>query len=98
MTAIHAASAPVVGDDRTPAQRRFDGLLTVCEIAMRTGELPDSGGVRPHVSVLVPLEAIEQRAAARAATLGFGGVVSGDAARRIACDAEISRIITGPNS
>jgi len=98
MTAIHAASAPVAGDDRSPAQRRFDGLLTVCEIALRSGDLPDSGGVRPHVSVVVPLDALEKRAEAAAATLGFGGSVSGEAARRIACDADVARIITGPMS
>jgi hypothetical protein len=54
MTAIHAASAPHGGDDRrTAAQRRFDGLVAIGERALNAGELPDTGGVAPHVSVIV---------------------------------------------
>ena len=96
MTAIHAASAPVADDDRTPAQRRLDGLLTVCEIALRSGELPDTGGVKPHVTVVVDLTTLAGREAAAAAGLAFGAAVSGDAARRIGCDADIARVIAGP--
>jgi uncharacterized protein DUF222 len=97
-TAIHAASAPIDGDDRTPAQRRFDGLLAVCEIALRSGLLPETGGVKPHVSVIVDLATLQGRAGATTAILGYGAAVSGAAARRLACDADVSRIISGPSS
>ena len=98
MTAIHAASAPNGADDpRTAAQRRFDGLVSICERALKAGELPDTGGIAPHVSVIVPLATLMQEPGAPGATLGFGTVISGDAARMLACDGSISRIITGPN-
>ncbi len=96
MTAIHAASGPEAWDLRTPAQRRFDALVTVCEIAMRSGELPETGGVKPHVTVVVDLDTLLGLPGAAAARLGFGTAISGEAARQIACDAEISRVITGP--
>jgi hypothetical protein len=97
MTAIHAASAPTgPADPRTPAQRRFDGLVAICERALKAGELPDTGGVAPHVSVIVDYTTLTRAAGAPGATLGFGTVISGDAARMLACDGSISRIITGP--
>jgi hypothetical protein len=48
---------------------------------------------RPHVVVLVDLEVLEARAGG-SATLSSGTVISGDAARRLAEDANISRVIT----
>jgi hypothetical protein len=98
MTAIHAASAPQGGDDgRTAAQRRYDGLVAICERALKAAELPETGGVAPHVTVIVDHATLTRAAGAGGATLGFGTVISGDAARMLACDGSISRIITGPN-
>jgi hypothetical protein len=97
MTAIHAASAPQgPKDPRSAAQRRFDGLVAICERALTAGELPDTGGVAPHVSVIVDYATLTRAQGAGGATLGFGSVISGDAARMLACDGSISRIITGP--
>jgi Domain of unknown function (DUF222) len=48
---------------------------------------------RPHVVVLVDLEVLEARAGG-SATLTSGAVISGDAARRLAEDANITRVIT----
>jgi Domain of unknown function (DUF222) len=98
MTAIHAASAPCgPADPRTAAQRRFDGLVAICERALKARELPDTGGVAPHVSVIVDYATLMKAQGAGGATLGFGTVISADAARMLACDGSISRIITGPN-
>jgi len=98
MTAIHAASAPCgPADPRSAAQRRFDGLVTLCERALKARELPDTGGVAPHVSVIVDYATLTKAQGAGGATLGFGTVISADAARMLACDGSISRIITGPH-
>lgn len=59
-TAIHAASAPEAGDTRTAAQRRADALVTIAEIALRSGDLPITGGVKPHVSIIVPADVIAE--------------------------------------
>jgi len=96
MTAIHAASRPVTDDDRTPAQRRADALITIAEIALKSGELPITGGVKPHVSVIVPWKTLAAQPGAPAADYGFGATSSGEWARRVACDAEVARIVTGP--
>ncbi|HVB27399.1 MAG TPA: DUF222 domain-containing protein [Mycobacteriales bacterium] len=96
MTAIHALSRPIAGDDRTPAQRRADALISIAEIAMRSGELPITGGVKPHASVLVSWETLEQRVPAPAADYALGATSGSEWVRRLLCDAEISRIVTGP--
>ena len=59
-TAIHAASAPETDDTRSADQRRADGLVTIAEIALRSGELPVTGGVKPHVTLVVPAEVIAE--------------------------------------
>ena len=50
---VSAALDPLSGpgvdaDSRTPAQGRADALVEVCRLALRTGELPDSGGEPPR--------------------------------------------------
>jgi hypothetical protein len=96
MTAIHAASRPVKDDDRTAGQRRADALVTIAELALRSGELPITGGVKPHISVIAPLDTLGGVDGAPAADCAFGGVVGTEWVRRLSCDAEISRIVFGP--
>jgi Domain of unknown function (DUF222) len=98
MTAIHAASRPVTGDDRSPAQRRADALITICELALRSGELPVTGGVKPHVTITASLDTITGTSGAPAASFAFGGTASTEAARRYSCDATIARVVFGPDS
>lgn len=51
------------------------------------------GGERPHINVLVDLATLEGRAGHRG-ELEEAGVIPAEAARRLACDAGLSRIIT----
>jgi hypothetical protein len=97
MAAIHAASRPVKGDDRTAAQRRADALITIAEIALRSGDLPITGGVKPHVSVIVTLPTLTGQTGSPGADYGFGATSTGEWARRISCDAEIARVIFSAN-
>ncbi len=99
LTAIEAAARPTsTSDTRTPAQRRYDALVEICHQHLNTGTLPDVAGERPHLTVTMTLDALEARAGAPAAGLGHLGPITGDAARRLACDAAISRVITtGPS-
>jgi hypothetical protein len=97
-TALHALSKPIPGDDRTPAQRRADALITMAELALRSGQLPITGGVKPHVTVIVRNETLADAPGAPAADYAFGATTSAEWARRFACDAAISRIVTGPAS
>jgi hypothetical protein len=93
-TAIDAYSKPLPDDTRTPTQRRADALVELARQVLNSGDAPSSGGERPHLNVHAPLATLETRAGAEAAELDWGGVVSGETARRLACDAGVSRIIT----
>lgn len=103
LTALDALMPPEPGDLpreawRTPAQRRADALSELARRALDTGQLPDTGGERPHVSVVVALQTLQGRPGAPAAELAWIGPVAGEAARRICCDAGICRVVTGGRS
>ncbi len=99
LTAIGALSTPRTGDDlRTSPQRRADALTELCQQVLSAGDLPEVAGERPHLNLTVSLETLEQRAGAPAAQLGHTGPVIAETARRLACDASISRIITDGKS
>ncbi len=80
-------------DPRTPAQRRLDALVRVCRHYLDTAHTPRQGGERPHLGVIVDLATLEGRAGRRG-ELDRYGVIHPETARRLACDAAISRIIT----
>jgi hypothetical protein len=95
-TAILAATdKPTEGDDRTPSKRRSDALAKICRFFLDHGELPAEGGEAPHVSIVVSWESIRD---------GAPETVDGDLAltvadiNRLLCEANISRIVTGPKS
>jgi 5-methylcytosine-specific restriction protein A len=55
------------------------------------GEVPESGGRRPHLNVIIGLDDLEGRA--RAAMLDFGGRLSPESLRLLACDAAVVPIV-----
>lgn len=81
-TAVDAISAPEPQDRRTPARRRADGLIELCRRYLDSGQLPHQGGEKPHITVTMRLDDL-------AATLNSGQPVTAEAARRLACDANI---------
>ena len=52
-TAVAAATPPVTGDTRTPAQIRLDGLVEICKRYLEGPDAPTRGGGHPHVLVTV---------------------------------------------
>jgi hypothetical protein len=85
---------PKGSQPRSPAQRRADALVEMCRQVLDRGDAPVKGGVRPQLNVTVDLETLERRAGAKAADLDWHGPITGETARRLACDAGVSRIIT----
>jgi hypothetical protein len=77
---------------RRPGQRRADALGQICRSWMDSSDRPAILGERPHVVVTLDLEALEGRAGR--SELQDAGVVTPEAARRLACDAKVSRVIT----
>jgi hypothetical protein len=85
------------GDDRTPSQRRADALVEVCRHWLDGGQAASGGGERPHLSVVVDVEVLERRSGGRS-EIEPETVIHPEAARRLACDAGISRVITKAKS
>ncbi|MBI2237877.1 MAG: DUF222 domain-containing protein [Actinobacteria bacterium] len=84
-------------DGRTAAQRRADALGELCRQSLNRASRPEVAGERPHVTVLVDLQALQGRVGARC-ELDDVGPVHPEMARRWACEASISRVITqGPS-
>jgi hypothetical protein len=81
------------GDERTPGQRRADGLVEMATRALDGGDLPVRGGQRPHLTITASLQTLRADPDAPAALLDWGFPISGKALRRIAGDAEITPIL-----
>lgn len=94
-TVIDAKSRPASSDEtREPAQRQAEALAEVCGFALEHGPsslVPETGGRRPQISVIVRLEDLEKRA--RSGMLDFGGQTSPATLRMLACDAAIIPIV-----
>jgi hypothetical protein len=91
LAAIRGLSEPAALDPqdmRTPTQRQADALTEICHRYLNGN--PGSGSNRPHLQITIPWDTLKT---------GMGvvdteaGPVSAETARRLACDATISRII-----
>lgn len=100
-TAIDALVLPTrsdPADDRTWPQRRADALADICRHYLDTGDAPVTGGIRPHLSVLVDLATLRNDPGCGGTDLPGAGTITAQQARQLACDASICRIITdGPS-
>jgi hypothetical protein len=93
-------------DPRTPGQRRADALGEICRQWLDRKDRPAVAGERPHVTLTVGLDALRGHAVSNGDATGSpepcalqdAGPVTPGVARRIACDASISRIVMGPRS
>jgi hypothetical protein len=102
---LQAALTPLLratsdSDERSLGQRRADALTSLATLALNTGELPEVGGERPHVTVTTSWETLtaqlEDTLTGRYATLSSGEPVSPATARMLACDAGIiPAVLTG---
>jgi hypothetical protein len=97
--ALHARSRPDwLTDPRCAGQRRHDAFQLLLRDALDSPRQPQSNGRRPHLQVTVDLTTLQRLPGAPAADLAWAGPISGEAARRIACDAMVTRIITDGRS
>jgi len=90
--AIDAHAKPLTGDDdRSTGERQAEALADVCGYVLDHGDVPETGGHRPHVNVLIRLEDLESRA--KAGCLDFGGPVAPESLRMLCCDAGVVPIV-----
>ncbi|MEU8409775.1 DUF222 domain-containing protein [Micromonospora sp. NPDC048842] len=91
---IDPLTAPSGPDDtRSPGQRRHDALADVCRLALRSDELPDSGGDPAQIVVTTTYDALTRQLGAGALDIGLQ--LTPDTVRRLACDATILPTVLG---
>ncbi|HZD16670.1 MAG TPA: DUF222 domain-containing protein [Actinomycetota bacterium] len=69
----------------------------MCRRYLDSGDRAVVAGERPHVTVTVDLETLAGRVGRRC-ELDEAGVITPEAARRLACDASVARVITAGRS
>ena len=93
-TAVEAKSGPLSADDkRLPGERQAAALADICGFVLDHGDTPMTGGHRPHVTVLIGLDDLTERA--RSASLDLGGELTPAQMRRMACDADVLPVVLG---
>ena len=94
-TVLDPLAAPAPSDDepdpRSPAQRRHDALLDAGQRLVRTGELPNSGGIPATVIITMTLSDLETRTGF--ATTSHGGLLSIDDALHLADEAKVIPVV-----
>jgi hypothetical protein len=86
-------------DDRNGWQRNADALAELARRSLEGGRLPRSGGVRPQLLVTVDLATLLGQPGSLGGELGWTGSLGAEAARRLACDADLTRVLVtrGPD-
>ncbi|MCG5459036.1 HNH endonuclease [Micromonospora sp. PSH03] len=92
--AIDPLTAPSGPDDtRSPGQRRHDALADICRLALRTGELPDSGGDSAQIVITTNYDGLTRQLSTGALDIGLE--LTPGTVRRLACDAAILPAVLG---
>jgi len=97
LRAVQDADVRSGPDERTAPQRRADALGELCRRWLDRADRPMVAGERPHLTVVVDVETLRGRAGRRS-DLEEAGRIPAEAARRIACDASVARVITDARS
>jgi hypothetical protein len=96
-TALNALEPKAV-DERSGAMRRADALVEMARRQLDSGSLPEVAGQKPHLSVIASAATLAKAPGAPAADLEWSEPITADAARRLACDSSMTRVLLGPNS
>jgi Domain of unknown function (DUF222) len=93
LTALEPLARPSTADDeRSAAQRNADALTELARRQLEGGRLPQTGGVRPHVTVTVDLACLLGQPGLPGGEGGWVGPLPAETARRLACDATVTRV------
>jgi hypothetical protein len=82
-------------DPRSGGQRRADALTELARRTLENGGLPQSGGVRPQLTVTVDLASLLSRSGGLGGETGGSGVgpLDPETCRRLACDGAVTRVV-----
>jgi hypothetical protein len=82
-------------DDRSGGQRRADALTELARRALEGGRLPQTGGVRPQLTVTVDLDSLTGHPGPGrlGGEVGWVGPLDREACRRLACHGALTRVL-----
>jgi hypothetical protein len=80
-------------DERSGSQRRADALTELARRALEGGRLPQTGGVRPQLTVTVELASLLGQHGTPGGEGGWVGPLAAETCRRLACDAALTRVL-----
>jgi hypothetical protein len=94
LAALEPLARPADAQD-TPSggQRRADALAELARRALEGGGLPQTGGVRPQLTVTVDLDSLLGRSSAVGGEVGGAGPLDPEACQRLACDGVLTRVL-----
>lgn len=85
-------------DRRPTPELRGEALAQILRQHLDSNDAPTDHGNRPHLTVVVDWQILRGEGRSGLSELGDGTVIRPEAARRLACDANVCRLLTGPNS
>src|SRR5215211_1233376 len=101
LAALEPLARPADGQDgRSGDQRRADALVELARRNLESGRLPQTGGVRPQLAVVVDLHSLLDPHGAMAGEVvagegGWAGPLAPEVCRRLACDGAVTRVLVG---
>jgi hypothetical protein len=94
LAALDPLTQPASAEDpRSGAQRRADALTELARRSLGAGRLPQSGGVRPQLTVTVDLDTLLDRPGRVGGEAGWAGPLPPETCRRLACDGALTRVV-----
>jgi hypothetical protein len=94
LAALDPLARPANAEDpRSGGQRRADALVELARRTFEAGQLPQSGGVRPQLNVVVDLDSLLGHPGAVGGDAGWAGPLSPEACRRLACNGAVTRVL-----
>ena len=92
LAALEPLARPATANDvRSGGQRQADALCELARRSLEAGQLPQTGGVRPQLTVVVDLDSLQGRSRLGGDT--SCGPLDPEACRRLACDGAVTRVL-----
>jgi hypothetical protein len=99
LAALEPLARPAsAADDRNGSQRRADALTELARRALEGGRLPQTGGVRPQLTVTIEWASLLGHPGLPGGDGGWVGPLPAETVRRLACDASVTRVLVSRHS
>jgi 5-methylcytosine-specific restriction protein A len=95
--ALDGLAKPREDEGKTLAERRADALGDLAEHALDTGELPECGGERPHLTVILRHDDLKKQLRGGSLT-ATGCRIGPREIRRLACESQTVALLLGGKS